>query len=112
LNLTPHVAQNYTHRGSAIDARTTRRPRYGVSQPKRKRVQEVFGWMKTVARLRKTYLVRMCNLAVKPASRIRSNGRILTLHLEWLHRHEPVRRGRLPRLPKAPLEIHGSVGPR
>ncbi len=54
LRLTPHVAQNTTRQTSAIDTRTTRHPGYTVSQQKRKRVEEVFGWMKTVALLRKT----------------------------------------------------------
>ena len=54
-NVTPHVAQNaYGSRRSAIDARTTRRPGYAVSQRFRKRIEEVFGWMKTVALQRKT----------------------------------------------------------
>src|SRR5580700_449605 len=85
-NVTPHVSQN-TNRtgGSAIDARTTRHAGYQVSQRKRKRIEEVFGWMKTVGMLRKTRhrgifkvgwvftfaaaaynLVRMRNLAVIP----------------------------------------------
>jgi transposase len=51
---TPHVAQNDTNRRSAIDGRTTRHPGYAVSQVKRKRIEETFGWMKTVAPLRKT----------------------------------------------------------
>ena len=54
LGLRPHVAQNVTNRGSAIDTRTTRHPGYAVSQQKRKLVEEVFGWLKTVALLRKT----------------------------------------------------------
>ena len=54
LRVTPHVAQNTTRRSSAIDGRTTRHPGYAVSQRKRKRVEEIFGWMKTVALLRKT----------------------------------------------------------
>ncbi|PYM65811.1 MAG: IS5 family transposase, partial [Candidatus Rokuibacteriota bacterium] len=54
LRLTPHVAQNVTKRVSAIDARTTRHPGYAVSQQKRKLVEEVFGWLKTVALFRKT----------------------------------------------------------
>ena len=54
LGLTPHVAQNTSRRASAIDGRTTRHAGYGVSQQKRKRVEEVFGWVKTVALLRKT----------------------------------------------------------
>jgi transposase len=54
IDVTPHVAQNTTKRSSAIDARTTRHPGYEVSQRKRKRIEEVFGWMKTVGLLRKT----------------------------------------------------------
>jgi transposase len=54
INVTPHVAQNDTNRRSAIDHRTTRHEGYAVSQIKRKRVEEVFGWMKTVALQRKT----------------------------------------------------------
>jgi transposase len=55
MNVTPHVSQN-TKRpgGSAIDGRTTRHEGYPVSQRKRKRIEEVFGWMKTVGTLRKT----------------------------------------------------------
>jgi transposase len=53
LNVTPHVAQNTKNRRSAIDARTTGRPGYAISQHKRKRVEEIFGWMKTVGLLRK-----------------------------------------------------------
>lgn len=51
LTVTPHVAQKV--KGSAIDGRTTRHQGYAVSQKKRKRVEEIFGWMKTVAWLRK-----------------------------------------------------------
>ena len=55
LQVTPHVAQNQKRRGgSAIDARTTRHAGYEVSQKKRKRVEEVFGWLKTVGLLRQT----------------------------------------------------------
>jgi hypothetical protein len=54
MNVTPHVAQNDSHRRSAIDGRTTRHEGYVSSQRKRKRVEEVFGWMKTVALQRKT----------------------------------------------------------
>lgn len=53
--VTPHVAQNqHEHRSSAIDARTTRHQGYAISQRKRKRVEEIFGWIKTIAGLRKT----------------------------------------------------------
>ena len=54
LNAVPHVAQNRQGRKSAIDGRTTRHPGYAVSQRLRKRVEEIFGWMKTVGNLRKT----------------------------------------------------------
>ena len=54
LDVTPHVAQNTTNRASRIDGRTTRHAGYGVSQRCRKRVEEVFGWMKTVGLMRKT----------------------------------------------------------
>lgn len=53
-DITPHVAQNTTRRRSAIDCRTTRHPGYLLSQRKRKRVEEIFGWLKTVAGFRKT----------------------------------------------------------
>ena len=51
LNVTPHVAQKEL---TALDARTTRHSGYGVSQRFRKRVEEVFGWLKTVGLLRQT----------------------------------------------------------
>lgn len=55
LNVTPHVSQNENRPGgSSIDRRTTRHRGYPVSQRKRKRIEEVFGWMKTVGMLRKT----------------------------------------------------------
>jgi transposase len=53
LKATPHVAQNNKRRKSAIDGRTTRHPGYRISQQKRKRVEEIFGWMKTVGGMRK-----------------------------------------------------------
>lgn len=51
LRITPHVAQKVT--GSAIDDRTTRHPGYAMSQQKRKLIEQVFGWLKTVGGLRK-----------------------------------------------------------
>ena len=54
LKATPHVAQNiHARRSSAIDGRTTRHAGYSISQIKRKRVEEIFGWMKTVGGMRK-----------------------------------------------------------
>jgi len=86
LAVTPHVAQNITKRSSAIDRRTTRHAGYLASQRQRKRIEEIFGWLKMVGLLRKTRhrgvgrvgwmftfglavynLVRMRNLLVQPA---------------------------------------------
>ena len=53
LGVTPHVAQNTTTRASAIDGRTTRHGGYAVSQRRRKCVEEIFGWLKTVGLMRK-----------------------------------------------------------
>jgi len=55
IGATPHIAQTSDpRRRSAIDQRTTRHPGYLVSQRKRKRVEEIFGWMKTVGNFRRT----------------------------------------------------------
>jgi len=54
MNVTPHVAQNDKRPGgSAIDGRTTRHAGYAISQRKRKRIEECFGWLKTIALMRK-----------------------------------------------------------
>lgn len=50
--VTPHIARKA---GSIIDARTTRHPGYAISQQKRKRIEEIFGWLKTVGGLRKAH---------------------------------------------------------
>ena len=52
--VTPHVAQNTSGRSSAIDGRTTRHRGYALSQRVRKRVEEIFGWMKTVGGFQRT----------------------------------------------------------
>ena len=52
MGVTPHVAQNQGRRRSRLDQRTTRHLGYEISQRKRKRIEEVFGWMKTVGMLR------------------------------------------------------------
>ena len=87
LGYTPHIAQNiHKQRGSNIDRRTTSHPGYAVSQRLRKRVEEIFGWWKTVGGGRKLRyiglkrnrfwaelmssaynLVRMANLCPVPA---------------------------------------------
>jgi transposase len=54
LQVTPHIAQNTKRSGgSAIDGRTTRHEGYEVSQKKRKRIEECFGWLKSIALMRK-----------------------------------------------------------
>ena len=54
LGVTPHIARNTGRRGgSVIDARTVRHPGYEVSQRRRKRIEECFGWLKDIALLRK-----------------------------------------------------------
>jgi transposase len=54
MNVTPHVAQNTSGRSSSVDGRTTRHGGYAVSQRIRKRIEEAFGWIKTVAGQEKT----------------------------------------------------------
>jgi len=51
--VTPHIAQHTTNRRSAIDGRVTRHPGYALSQRLRRRVEEIFGWLKTVGGGRK-----------------------------------------------------------
>jgi len=54
LKVTPHVAQNLERAGgSTVDGRTTQHAGYAISQKKRKRIEECFGWLKTIALLRK-----------------------------------------------------------
>jgi transposase len=76
IKVTPHVAQNVKRSGgSAIDERTTRHVGYAISQKKRKRIEESFGWLKTIALMRKvrhrgihkvgwvfTFVAAACNL--------------------------------------------------
>jgi transposase len=52
--VTPHVTQHTTNRASVIDDRTTRHRGYALSQRARMRIEEIFGWLKTIALLRKT----------------------------------------------------------
>jgi transposase len=56
MKVTPHVAQNNTNRRSAINGRTTQHAGYAISQKKRKRIEESFGWMKTIGMLKKVKL--------------------------------------------------------
>jgi transposase len=53
--ITPHVAEHMTERrGSNLDGRTTRHPGYALSQRVRKRIEEIFGWGKTIGGWRKS----------------------------------------------------------
>ena len=54
--VTPHAAQHTSGRSSAIDGLTTRHRSYALSQQRRKRVEEIFGWMKTVGGFRRSAL--------------------------------------------------------
>jgi Transposase DDE domain len=65
LNVTPHIAQNTTGRTSAVDARTTRHPGYAISQQKRKRTEEPFGWAKTIGGLARPMLRGVARLRFK-----------------------------------------------
>jgi transposase len=83
-NVTPHVAQNDTNRRSAIDGRTTRHIGYALSQRLRMRIEEVFGWGKTVGGLRKTTLRgtlknRMRALLISAAYNLLRIGKLLEL---------------------------------
>jgi len=63
LRVTPHVAQNHARPGgSALDGRTTRHPGYAISQRKRKRIEECFGWLKTIALMRKVRHRGVCKV--------------------------------------------------
>ncbi len=55
LRVTPHVAENaHSHKRSAIDARTTRHAGYGISQIVRRRIEQIFGWMKVFGGMQRT----------------------------------------------------------
>ena len=63
MGVVPHVAQNHARRGgSAIDNRTTRHAGYALSQRKRKRIEECFGWLKTIALMRKVRHRGVCKV--------------------------------------------------
>ena len=64
-SVTPHIAQNISGRRSAVDARTTRHPGYAVSQQKRKRIEEPFGWGKTIGGLARPMLRGVKKLGFK-----------------------------------------------
>ncbi|MGQ0523801.1 MAG: transposase, partial [Betaproteobacteria bacterium] len=55
--IAPHIARIETRNAPGLDARTTRHEGYAISQRKRKRIEEIFGWMKTVGGFRKSRFV-------------------------------------------------------
>jgi len=70
LNTTPHVTQNTARPGgSAIDARTTRHDAYAKSQHARPRIEPAFGWLKTIAWIRKVKLRGLAAARSMPARR-------------------------------------------
>ena len=62
--VTPHVAMNDSRRRSAIDGRTTRHVGYGISQTIRMRIEQVFGWVKSVGGLRRSRFSRQTTNAI------------------------------------------------
>jgi len=83
LNVTPHIAQTSDpRRSSAVDDRTTRHDGYLVSQRKRKLVEEVFGWMKTIGGFRRTRFkgLRRTQLAGTIVAAVYNMLRICRLH--------------------------------
>lgn len=83
LGVTPHVAQNITtHRGSKIDGRTTRHVGYQLSQIVRRRIEQIFGWMKTVggagrSRFRGVERTRLAGYVVAVAYNLLRMSRLL-----------------------------------
>src|SRR5262249_60979533 len=90
LNVTPHIPQNVSGRRSAIDGRTTRHPGYAVGQQKRKRIEEPFGWGKTIGGLARPMLRGIGKLGFKFTLTMASYNLI-----------------RLPKLIATPAMIHG-----
>jgi len=99
LNVTPNIAENTTNRTSAIDARTTRHPGYVISQQKRKRTEEPFGWGKTIGGLARPMLRGVARLRFKftltmaaydhPAAQIARGGGMTG---GTMNRSRPIRR--------------------
>ena len=94
LNVTLHVAQNTAGRRSAIDGRTTRHSGYEISQQKRKRVEEPFGWGKTIGGLARPMLRGVKKLDFK--------------FIFTMTAYDLVR---LPKLIRAPAEPAGKLEP-
>ena len=89
--VTPHVAQNRSGRRSAIDGRTTRHSGYGVSQRIRKRIEEAFGWAKTVAGLRKMRhrVLPKVDCRLGPRDPAAQGPKVRRLAREWIRNSVP-----------------------
>ncbi len=88
INVRPHVAQNISRRRSAIDGRTTHHASYVASQRIRKRIEEAFGWIKTIAGLRKTKL-RGLDKVDWPSPSQQPHTTSCDCPGCWRHRHDP-----------------------
>jgi len=62
IKVTPHIAQRDDGRASVLDGRTTRHPGYDVSMKKRKRIEEIFGWIKSAAGIRQMKVRGVCKI--------------------------------------------------
>ncbi len=81
-NITPHVSQNTSGRRSAIDGRTTRHAGYSVRQVRRKRVEEIFGWVKATAGKAKTRFRGLRRVTADFLSTMTANNLIRMVRLE------------------------------
>jgi hypothetical protein len=118
LNITPHIARNTINRSSAIDARTTRHPGYAMSQQKRKRTEEPFGWGKTIgglarpmlrgaARLRFKFILTMAAYDLS-AAQITSGVRMTSGKINRPQRVQTPQLGAISRRGAAKARISGS----
>jgi hypothetical protein len=94
LDVRPHIAQNVSGRRSAIDARTTRHGGYMVSQQKRKRIEEPFGWGKTIGGLGQPMLRAVKKLSFKFALTMAGSAKAHRRHSMSANKHQ--RRGHHP----------------
>ena len=84
MNVTPHVAQNISGRRSAVPDAIVATPGYAISQQKRKRIEQGFGWAKTIGRVRQVMVrgikrvdqVFVLTMAAYNLTRMRSLGEI------------------------------------
>ncbi|BFU90190.1 MAG: DDE transposase [Nitrospira sp.] len=110
--VTPHGAQHTTRRSRALDGRTIRHPGYAISQQKRKRVEEVFGWLKTVGLMRKVKLHGVQQVGWLFTFAVAAYNLVRMRTLAEV-RHEPTRVRRMPHgLPQASTVEHSLTAAR